>query len=213
MQVGKSRSSSFKTDTVAPQGYCRSGREFIFYLAKALAEKPDEEQNMQTRQEKENCNEKRVRKDCDKPSQNKGIDHVEISMEYAYDITIATTDKKVIGHTGKIPPILQKKGLMINISRTEEYEVKNKSEYEWENANILAWVIGDLCIGLTVLSSSRLISLNSQQDIQEIYLSKLTMHCGCYFFVHCLRPKIFEKLHSNDLRCLPPCCIDFTQAL
>ena len=66
-------------------------------------------------------------------------------------------------------------------------------------AIVSSWVIGDLCIGLTVQSSSLLISRNSQQAIiQEIYLCKLMMHCDCYFFVNCLRPKIREKLHYND---------------
>ena len=43
VQVGKSRSSIFKTDTGAPQGDCCSGQEFTYYLAKSLVEKPDEE--------------------------------------------------------------------------------------------------------------------------------------------------------------------------
>ena len=72
------------------------------------------------RQEQENCNEKRVRKDCQKARQDKEIDHVEISIEYADDITIATKDKKANEHKKeKIPPILLKRGLMINMSKTE----------------------------------------------------------------------------------------------
>ena len=51
VQVGKSRSSIFNTDTGAPQGDCCKGRgqEFTYYLAKSLKEKPEEEHNMQTR--------------------------------------------------------------------------------------------------------------------------------------------------------------------
>ena len=65
---------------------------------------------MPTRQEQTNCNEVQERKDCEKPPQNKEIDNVEINMEYADDITTATTDKKVIEHIKEnIPPILQKK--------------------------------------------------------------------------------------------------------
>ena len=36
-----------------------------------------------------------------------------------------------------IPPRLQKRGLMINMSETEEYTVKNKNEDEWKDAKIL----------------------------------------------------------------------------
>ena len=101
VQVGTSRSSIFKTDTGAPQGDCCSGQEFTYYLAKSLVEKHDEEHNMQTRQEQTNCNEVRERKDCEKPPQDKEIDYVEINMEYADDISIATTNKKVIDHIKK----------------------------------------------------------------------------------------------------------------
>ena len=169
VQVGKSRSSIFKTDTGAPQGDCCSGQEFTYYLAKSLEEKPDEEHIMQTREEQSHCNEVQKRKDCEKPSQEKEIDNVEINMEYADDITIATTDKKVIERIKeKIPPSLQKRGLMINMSKTEEYTVKYKNEDEWKNAKIL----GSKLNTEADIANRKSLSLNALTNLKEIFQNK-----------------------------------------
>ena len=169
VQVGKSRSSIFKTDTGAPQGDCCSGQEFIYYLAKSLEEKPDEEHIMQTREEQSHCNEVQKRKDCEKPPQEKEIDNVEINMEYADDITIATTDKKVIERIKeKIPPRLQKRGLMINMSKTEEYTVKYKNEDEWKNAKIL----GSKLNTEADIANRKSLSLNALTNLKEIFQNK-----------------------------------------
>ena len=53
---------------------------------------------MQNRKEQTNCNEVRISKGCEKLSHDKKIENVEINIEYADDIKISTTDKKVIEH-------------------------------------------------------------------------------------------------------------------
>ena len=170
VQVGKSRSSTFKTDTGTPQGdCCSSGQEFIFYLAKSLVEKQHEEHNMQNRKEQTNCNEVRISKGCEKPSHDKKIENVEINMEYADDITIATTDKKVIEHIKEqLPSRLQKRGLMINMSKTEEYTVKYKNENEWKNAKIL----GSKLNTEADIANRKSLSFNALTNLKEIFQNK-----------------------------------------
>ena len=90
-------------------------------------------------------------------------------MEYADDITIATTDKKVIEHIKeKIPPSLQKRGLMINMSKTEEYTVKYKNEDEWKNAKIL----GSKLNTEADIANRKSLSLNALTNLKEIFQNK-----------------------------------------
>ena len=129
----------------------------------------NEEHNLLTRQEQTNCNEIRVEKEQDgkdrEKMQDKEIDYVEINMEYADDITIATTDKKVIEYIKeKIPPILQKRGLMINMSKTEEYTVKYKNEDEWKGAKIL----GSKLNTEADIANRKSLSLNALTNLKEI---------------------------------------------
>ena len=124
---------------------------------------------MQTRREQTNSNEVKERKDCEKSPQNKEIDNVEINMEYADDIAIATTDKKVIEHIKEnIPPRLQKRGLMINMSKTEEYTVKYKNEDEWKNAKIL----GSKLNTEEDIANRKSLSLNALTNLKEIFQNK-----------------------------------------
>ena len=124
---------------------------------------------MQTREEQSHCNEVQKRKDCGKPPQEKEIDNVEINVEYANDITIATTDKKVIERIKeKIPPSLQKRGLMINTSKTEEYTVKYKNEDEWKNAKIQ----GSKLNTEADIANRKSLSLNALTNLKEIFQNK-----------------------------------------
>ena len=172
VQVGKSRGSIFRRDTGASQGDCCRGQEFTYYLGKSLVEKPDEELNMQTRQEQTNSNEVQERKDCEKALQNKEIDNVEINMEYADDITIATTDKKVIECIKEnIPPSLQKRGLMINMSKTEEYTIKYKNEDEWKNAKIL----GSKLNTEADIANRKSLSLNALTNLKKFFKTNVCL--------------------------------------
>ena len=122
---------------------------------------------MQTRQERKNSNE--VRKDSEKLPQSKEIDNVEINMEYTDDITIATTDKKAIEQIKEsIPPRLQKRGLMIKMSKTEEYTVKYKNEDEWKNTKIL----GSKLNTEADIANRKSLSLNALTNLKEIFQNK-----------------------------------------
>ena len=124
---------------------------------------------MQNKKEQANCNEVRISKGCEKPSHDKKIENVEIDMEYADDITIATTDKKVIEHIKEqLPSILQKRGLMINMSKTEEYTVKYKNGNEWKNAKIL----GSKLNTETDIANRKSLSLNALTNLKEIFQNK-----------------------------------------
>ena len=148
VQVGNPRSLSFKTDTGAPQGDCMSGIEFTYYLARPLKEKSNDEHNVN---EHNYCKETQIEILNEKNEYEKEpIDYnqkvlekknacnfVDINMEYAEDMTEVTRDKKIIDHIKVTnPPILEKRGLKINETKTEEYTVKYKGEEEWKDAKV-----------------------------------------------------------------------------
>ena len=90
-------------------------------------------------------------------------------MEYADDMTEATTDKKVIEHIkNTIPPILEERGLKINMSKTEEYTVKYKNEDEWKDAKIL----GSKLNTEADIANRKSLTLNALTNLKGIFHHK-----------------------------------------
>ena len=104
-------------------------------------------------------------------------------MEYADDIAIATTDKKVIEHLKEnIPPRLQKSGLM---SKTEEYTVKCKNEDEWKNAKIQGFKLNTEAD----IANRKSLSLNALTNLKDIFKTNV-----------CLQKQRYEHLkHISHL--------------
>ena len=128
VKCGHDTSPFFETDTGVPQGDGYSSNEFTFYLANS--EYPEEHI------------------DHNYAAPLPTIDHtyakpestveVDIDMEFADDITYITTCKTLrILKKRELPPVLAKRGLVVNETKTEEYSVSREGDDGWKRCKLL----------------------------------------------------------------------------
>ena len=182
VRVGNSKSAVFKTDTGAPQGDCMSGTEFTYYLAKTLQAKPNVEHNVHEHNYCMETDTKVISKKtdyerilvehnyCSSQSEYKSsCKNIDINMEYADDMTEATTNKNIIDHVKtSIAPVLKKRGLEINEDKTEEYTVIYKGDQDWKDAKIL----GSKLDTEHDIKKRKCLTLNALRNLKDTFTHK-----------------------------------------
>ena len=133
VKVNNEKGKEFKTNIGVPQGDCLSPIMFTLYLAKALEECKDRN---------ENCDEKNL----ELPphlrdhtySQVKRTGTV-IPLQYADDICwlAMNCSHSIENVKQQIPSALEKRNLLINQEKTEEYRIRKDSEMEWKKCKYL----------------------------------------------------------------------------
>ena len=125
MRCGTNKSEAFDTNTGVPQGDSLSANQFTYYLAQALKVTPAHIDHNYTTYE---IDMKRILKH-DHDYSLKPNDAITINQEYADDISIITTNPNaILNQKITLPSKLSKRDLMINQTKTEEYEIKKKVE-------------------------------------------------------------------------------------
>ena len=114
VRIGNTVGDRFETDTGAPQGDCLSALEFTFYLAKTL----------------------------EGTSTSLQPPEISVNMEYADDISRASTDEKTI-ETAKetLPDILRARNLKVNTDKTEEYTIRKSGDESWKTCKFLGTIL------------------------------------------------------------------------
>ena len=114
----KEDSEFFPTDTGVPQGDAFSANQFTFYLAKTLEEIVTNEHDYH-----------------DYPPDDKVVN---IEMQYADDITgISSSQEMIMANEDKMTGKLSDRGLCVNQSKTENYEVYRGCDGEWKKCKLL----------------------------------------------------------------------------
>ena len=104
----------FATDTGAPQGDCLSALEFTFYLAKTL----------------------------EGTSTSLQPPEISVNMEYADDMSRASTDERTIKNAKEtLPDILKARNLKVNTDKTEEYTIKKTGDDSWKRCKFLGTLL------------------------------------------------------------------------
>ena len=111
-------SEFFSTDTGVPQGDAFSANQFTFYLAKTLEEPIRHNEH-----------------DYTDPPDNKVIN---IKMQYADDITgINSSHELIKANEDQMTGKLGERGLCVNQSKTENYEVYRGCDGKWKKCKLL----------------------------------------------------------------------------
>ena len=132
VRCGSSFSDTIKTNTGVPQGDGLSANEFTFYLACAMTE-PQCHTN-------EHCyaGKPQTLPFNDHTYSKKIEDEFTINMQYADDISIATSNPLTIDYAKlTLPPKLSQNHLYINDSKTEYYEIKRNGSTDWKKCKLL----------------------------------------------------------------------------
>ena len=169
VKIEDATSHSFVTDTGGPQGDCCSATEFTLYLAKSL-EKYYESKKAGTDH------------DYIKTSNKNNINHIEehnyytqtqtkhfnINMEYADDISKVSSDYNESEQTKiEIQEVLEKRNLMINDSKTEQFHITKKNN-KWTKCKLL----GSFIDTETDIKYRKSLLLNAAKNLKDIFHHK-----------------------------------------
>ena len=138
VKLGKELGEQFKTEVGIAQGDCLSAVLYIFYLAKSLT--PIRECIEHNYVSVEQCGNilPEECKDHDYFRKTEIKNYFEIDPKYADDITWATTAKQRITYIKETPPsTLAKRNLVINESKTEDYEITRQGNEKWKKCKLL----------------------------------------------------------------------------
>ena len=126
IRVGDEESENFITNIGSCQGDCLSALLFIFYLAKAL-----------TGMTKHRCAEDHKHRIL-WSALSKDKHNLEIDPKYADEINFVRLEKSKINQiTRTLPRLLEEKNLIINRSKTEEYDIGEEGDEKWKSCKIL----------------------------------------------------------------------------
>ena len=136
VRCGKDMSSFFKTDTGVPQGDSFSALQFTYYLAIALLDEEEHEEHNYA----VIINPTSIEHAYATSTENVEVD---IDMEYADDLTNATTSSILRELKKKeTPGKLKKKNLTINSLKTEEFDVTRNGCDKWRKCLLLGSYLG-----------------------------------------------------------------------
>ena len=192
---GKTLGEMFKTNVGVPQGDCLSPILFTLYLANALADKGKVKQN--THKDHNYAKENTVSENVldahiqDHNYSMKNESYFTLDQQFADDIGWATTSStKVDQIKNEIPIKLERRGLMINKNKTEEYYIDNKTiDNKWKECKYLGSYLDtekDLTrrkqmamasyIKYKYLLESKRLSLRVRMRIFNVYVASIFMY-------------------------------------
>ena len=137
VRCGDSLSDTFQTDTGTPQGDSASANIFTYYLAKSLGDRTPAIHDHQYHHQEVRNNEIPDELTEHNYSICTQVEHVNIEMEYADDLSKVTSDYSNMQRYEVEKPIkLKEKGLTVNNEKTERYVI-NKKHSEWKKCKLL----------------------------------------------------------------------------
>ena len=151
------------------QGDCLSAVLFIFYLAKSLT--PNRECKEHNYASVEQCGNilPEECKDHDYFRKTETKNYFEIDPEYADDITWATTAKQRITYIKETTPsTLAKRNLVINESKTEEYEIIRQGNEKWKKCKLL----GSLLDTEKDINRRKILAIDAFKTLNKIVYSR-----------------------------------------
>ena len=138
VKVGKELGEQIKTEVGIAQGDCLIAVLFIFYLAKSLT--PNRECIEHNNASVEQCGHilPEEYKDHDYYRNTETKNYFEIDPKYADDISWANTAKQMITYNKQTtPPTLAIRNMVINESKTEEYDIIRQCNEKWNKCKLL----------------------------------------------------------------------------
>ena len=169
VKVGKELGEQFKTEVGIAQGDCLSAVLFIFYLAKSLT--PNRECIEHNYASAEQCGNilPEECKDHDYFRKTETKNYFEIDPKYADDITWATTAKQRITYIKETTPsTLAKRNLVINESKTEEYEIIRQGNEKWKKCKLL----GSLLDTEKDINRRQILAIDAFKTLHQIFDSR-----------------------------------------
>lgn len=143
VKCGNTISETFNTDTGAPQGDCASPNIFTYYLAKSLGEKPSDQGIHDHQYFSKNITNNEIPDEIIEHNYtcHSQVQHINIEMEYADDISKITSDfNNIRKHEHDITENLCSKGLKINNSKTEKFVI-NRNNHQWKKCRFLGTLL------------------------------------------------------------------------
>ena len=195
VKCGLHHSNYFKTDTGAPQGDCASANIFTFYLAKSL-------HNMKNYEHDYNKVIQKRQKHLEEHNYNKQeqINHININLEYADDISeITSNPEQIIQLKEKLPSQLAKRNLTINTSKTEEHKIsRTNCDNSWKSWKLLGSILDtdndikrrkiltfDALHKLKYIFENNKISISTKMEAFNIYISSIFLYnCETWTLTH-----------------------------
>ena len=160
VRSGQSISEPFNTDTGAPQGDCASANMFTFYLSKSM-NKPTADAVIEHEIQEEIADHNY----CVRTQ----VEHLNIDMEYADDITDITSDyRAACKYAIDAETDLGKNGLKINNSKTEKYVI-NRQTHDWKKCKLL----GSLLDTEEDIKRRKILATNASNNLMHLFENNL----------------------------------------
>ena len=189
VRCGNDLSETFATNTGVPQGDSLSANQFTVYLARTLEETPAHIDHNYTSY----ANDMRKILQHDHTYSRKPNNAITLNQEYADDISIITTNPNII-YNKKItlPPKLSKRDLIINQTKTEEYEIKKGGDNSWKQCKLL----GSLLDTKSDINRRKTLAITSIANMKSIFQTKVSLKIKIRAF-DCYVGSIF--LYNSEL--------------
>ena len=142
-RCGHTLGDFFITDKGVTQGDCLSPVMFTFYLAKTLKQTPDNTHDHNYAKPNVKSEELLPKHLQDHTYCTKTDSSILIDQQYADDISwISVNNKHKIEHIKQtVPKKLRSRNLIINDSKTEQYEIKRNGENKWKKCKYLGTLL------------------------------------------------------------------------
>ena len=174
-RCGDSISEPFHTDTGAPQGDCASANSFTYYLAKSLeVQTPDaiihdhhyHHQSITSHEIPDEL----TGHNYAQPTQ---IQHFNIEMEYADDLSKLTSDhNNIFRYEHNAEENLGKKGLKVSKNKTENYII-SRQNHQWKKCKLL----GTLLDTEEDIKRGKILAINAANNLRRFFENdKLTIN-------------------------------------
>ena len=135
VKVGNNIGSEIQTEIGIAQGDCLSAVLFIFYLARSIDPSPPDSDHTYASTQPPTYPPEHEDHNYYIPARDS---YFEIDPKYADDISWATTAKHRVEQIKTItPPMLKKRNLLINDTKTEEFEISRKGDCAWKSCKLL----------------------------------------------------------------------------
>ena len=170
VRCGTEMSDSFNTDTGAPQGDGSSATEFTVYLANTL--KAFYERRIKTLDHDYITNSSPTianhQGDHNYCNPNTRVEHFDMNLQYADDLgEVSTNPAEIQYKKDKLPICLEKRDLILNKSKTEEFRV-SKNHDGWKKCKFL----GSYIDTETDINNRKRLLLNAADQLKYIFQNK-----------------------------------------
>ena len=212
-KCGNYTSKYFITDTGAPQGDCASANEFTYYLAKTLQNNYQDNEHDYAEIQKTYITSQHQQEHS--YSRSITSNHINISQEYADDISEITSNPDHIKHLKQHLPIkLAERNLIINDTKTEEYEIsRTNPNSSWKSCKLLGSLLDtendikrrkglavDALHKLAYIFKNKKLSINIKMRTFDSYISSIFLYNSELWTLTTKREESINSFHRRLLR-------------